>query len=51
MDGSKVSFDHQLLMVSLAYRRRSIPIAWTWIPYVRGHSTRTTQVDLLKYVH
>src|SRR5215210_8892316 len=28
VDGSKVGFDHQLLMVSLAYRRRAIPIAW-----------------------
>lgn len=51
VDGSKVGFGHQLLMVSLAYRRRSIPIAWTWMPYVRGHSTGTTQVELLKYVH
>jgi hypothetical protein len=51
VDGSKVGFGHQLLMVSMAYRRRSIPIAWTWMPYVRGHSTGATQVELLKYVH
>jgi hypothetical protein len=29
VDGTKVGFAHQLLMVSLAYRRRAIPIAWT----------------------
>jgi hypothetical protein len=50
VDGSKVGFAHQLLMVSLAYRRRSIPIAWTWVEHVRGHSTGATQLALLNYV-
>ena len=50
VDGSKVGFAHQLLMVSLAYRRRSIPIAWTWVEHVRGHSTGATQLALLSYV-
>lgn len=50
VDGTKVGFGHQLLMVSLAYRRRSIPIAWLWIPYVRGHSSAKKQIELLKYV-
>jgi hypothetical protein len=50
VDGSKVGFAHQLLIVSLAYRRRSIPIAWTWVEHVRGHSTGTTQLALLTYV-
>ena len=50
VDGTKVGFGHQLLMVSLAYRRRSIPIAWTWVPSVRGHSSAQKQIDLLKYV-
>ena len=30
VDGTKVGFGHQLLMVSMAYRKRAIPIAWTW---------------------
>jgi hypothetical protein len=50
VDGSKVGFAHQLLMVSLAYRRRAIPIAWTWVKHVRGHSTGATQLALLGYV-
>jgi hypothetical protein len=50
VDGTKVGFGHQLLMVSLAYRRRSIPIAWSWVPYVRGHSTASTQLALLRYI-
>ncbi|MBK8420309.1 hypothetical protein [Candidatus Villigracilis saccharophilus] len=41
VDGTKVGFGHQLLMVSLAYRRRAIPIAWSWVRHVRGHSSAT----------
>jgi len=50
VDGTKVGFGHQLLMVSLAYRRRAIPIAWTWVKHVRGHSTGDKQIALLAYV-
>lgn len=50
VDGSKIGFQHQLLLVSLAYRRRAIPIAWTWVPHVRGHSTGKKQLALLSYV-
>jgi hypothetical protein len=50
VDGTKVGFGHQLLMVSLAYRRRAIPIAWTWVKHVRGHSTADKQIALLAYV-
>ena len=50
VDGSKVGFAHQLLMVSLAYRRRAIPLTWTWIDRVRGHSAASVQVELLTYV-
>ena len=50
VNGTKVDFGHQLLMVSLAYRRRSIPIAWSWVPYVRGHSTAETQLALLTHI-
>ena len=50
VDGTKVGFGHQLLMVSLAYRRRSMPLAWAWVNYVRGHSDAKKQIELLKYV-
>ena len=50
IDGSKVGFGHQLVMVSVAYKRRSIPVAWTWVKYKRGHSTGETQVKLLSEV-
>ena len=51
VDGTKIGFGHQLLMVSLAYRRRAIPIAWAWVRHVRGHSSATKQIILLKYVN
>lgn len=50
VDGTKVGFGHQLLIVSLAYRHRAIPIAWTWVKQVRGHSSTRQQLALLKYV-
>jgi hypothetical protein len=50
VDGTKIGFGHQLLMVSLAYRKRAIPIAWTWVKHVRGHSTGDKQIALLAYV-
>jgi len=50
VDGTKVGFAHQLLMVSVAYRKRAIPIAWTWVKHVRGHSTGQKQLALLAYV-
>ena len=50
VDGSKVGFGHQLLLVAIAYRRRAIPLAWTWVRSSRGHSTVCKQKALLTYV-
>jgi hypothetical protein len=50
IDGTKIGFGHQLLMVALAYRKRAIPIAWDWVPHVKGHSTVRQQRELLAYV-
>lgn len=50
VDGTKIGFGYQLLMISLAYRRRAIPMAWSWVRHVRGHSSATKQIVLLKYV-
>lgn len=51
VDGSKVGFGHQLLLVAIAYRRRAIPLAWTWVKGSHGHSTVHKQKALLTYVH
>jgi hypothetical protein len=50
VDGTKVGFGHQLLIVCLAYRKRAIPIAWTWVKHVRGHSSAYKHLALLAYV-
>jgi len=50
VDGTKIGFGHQLLIVCLAYRKRAIPIAWTWVKHVRGHSSATRHLALLAYV-
>jgi hypothetical protein len=47
VDGTKIGFGHQLLIICLAYRKRAIPIAWTWVKQVRGHSGARTQLALL----
>ena len=50
VDGSKVGVGHQLLMVSLAYRKRAIPMAWSWVRNEKGHSSSYKQRALLSYV-
>jgi hypothetical protein len=47
VDGSQVGFGNQLLVVTLAYRRRAIP----WVRSSRGHSTSARQLALLNYIH
>jgi hypothetical protein len=51
VDGTKIGARHQLLIVCLAYRKRSIPIAWTWVKHVKGHSSSYRHLALLAYVH
>lgn len=51
VDGTKIGFGHQLLMVAVCYRRRALPLAWTWVKASRGHSSSHKQLALLAYVH
>lgn len=50
VDGTKIGSHHQLLIVCLTYRKRAIPLAWTWVKQARGHSTGGKQLALLAYV-
>src|SRR5579864_2390576 len=50
IDATKVSFHHQLVLVAVAYHGRALPIAWTWLPHSRGHSTQQQQLALLRLV-
>jgi hypothetical protein len=49
-DSTKIGFGYQMLLVSLAYRRRAIPIAWCWHKGPKGHTSAKTQRDLLERV-
>jgi predicted RNA binding protein YcfA (HicA-like mRNA interferase family) len=51
IDATKVTNSHQLLMVALAYRRRALPLVWTWMRCKKGHSSARKQRALLDYVH
>ncbi|MGP1684937.1 MAG: IS4 family transposase [Giesbergeria sp.] len=51
IDATKVGAGHQLVMVALAYKKRALPLAWTWVPYVKGAVRTAVQQALLKRVH
>jgi hypothetical protein len=51
IDASRVGFGHQLLIVALAYRRRAVPLVWSWKAGSRGHSSGEKQLELLRWVH
>ena len=51
IDCSKVGNRHQLCMVALAYRRRALPLVWTWVRSKKGHSSGRKQLALLAYLH
>ena len=48
IDGSKVGFGYQLLMIGVAYRRRAIPLVWSWVKHKRGNSSVAVQTTLLE---
>ncbi len=50
-DGTKVGCRHQLLIICLAFRHRTIPLAWTWVQSSKGHSSACKQLALLRYLH
>ncbi len=41
----------QLVLVGLAFHRRVLPLAWTWLRKGKGHSSGTKQRVLLARVH
>jgi transcriptional regulator with XRE-family HTH domain len=50
LDSTKVSAHHRLVMVGIAYHRRVVPLAWSWVCSSRGHASTKLQVALLSYV-
>jgi hypothetical protein len=51
VDASKIGAGQQLVIVSLAYKKRALPLAWTWVRYAKGAIATDTQVALFKRVH
>jgi hypothetical protein len=49
IDGTKVGSGHQLLLVAILFRRRAVPLVWTWMRSVKGHSSAGKQMALLSY--
>lgn len=50
-DASQIGLHHQLLVIALAYRRRAIPLVWTWVCTGKGHSSSIKQLALLGYIY
>lgn len=50
-DASQVGLHHQLLVIALAYRRRAIPLVWTWVRSGKGHSSGIKQLAVLGYLY
>lgn len=51
MDGSVVGRGCLTLMLSVVYKKRSLPIGWIVIKGSKGHFPEETHVELLKRVH
>ncbi len=50
MDCTKVGFHHRLLTISVAYRKRALPLVWSVHAGSKGHVTTAAQLDLLEAV-
>lgn len=48
VDTTKVSAYRRLLIIAVAYKRRTLPIIWCWIDHPRGHGRAAQQIALLK---
>jgi hypothetical protein len=51
IDSTKVSAHCRLVMVAVAYQRRTLPIIWDWVEHPRGHCTTQLQLDLLQRLY
>ena len=50
LDTTPVHHRAQVVIVSLAFRRRALPLAWIWVNKGRGHSSSVKQMALLARV-
>lgn len=50
VDASKIGAGFQLVIVGLAYKKRVLPLAWSWVPYAKGAIATDVQLALFKRV-
>ena len=50
VDVTKVGFNHRLMVIGLAYRKRTLPLAWSVHQGSRGHTTVEEQLALFQAV-
>lgn len=50
IDSTKIGFNYRLLMIGLAYKRRTLPLVWSIHRCSRGHTTVKEQLKLVKRV-
>ncbi len=50
IDCTKVGFDFRLMTISIAYRRRTLPLVWSVHRGPKGHTTVEDQLTLFRYV-
>jgi hypothetical protein len=48
LDTTKVGFGHRVMTVSLAYRKRALPLCWTIHKGRKGHTLAEAQIRLLR---
>ena len=50
LDCTKVGFRFRMMTVSVAYRKRSLPLVWSIHRGPKGHTTAEQQIELLTYI-
>lgn len=50
IDSTKVGFNHRLLVIGLAYRQRTLPLAWSVHEGRRGHTSAQAQIELFEQI-
>lgn len=51
IDCTKVGFHHRMLMIGIAYKKRTLPLAWSVHKGRKGHINLTEQLKLFRYIH
>ena len=51
IDCTKVGFHHRMLMIGIAYKKRTLPLAWSVHKGRKGHINVSEQLKLFRYIH